>query len=348
MSQNTFSKKVLCVGAAHVDRKASAQANVELHTSIPVSVHQTLGGVARNVAENLARLGCEVALVSRIGADQGGEWVRKHSSELGMNVEGLTTSSTRGTASYTALLDRQGEMVLGLADMEIYEELTPDALDSWPPYFFEQHRVWFLDTNLPKETLEAILARKTSQHLVFLDPVSNAKAEKLQGLLSRIDFFFPNRDEAEVLTGMTIRTREDVQRAGEKLCSMGVRNVIITMGAEGVCMVSQGQHAADEPAAEQQHTPELSSAPVPAKDQASEHETTRPTTLFFPALPAAVQDVTGAGDSLLAGFICGFLEKGSLQAALSYGIAAAALTVESAETVRPDLTAALVWGRVEA
>ncbi|HEU4964041.1 MAG TPA: carbohydrate kinase family protein [Bacilli bacterium] len=308
MAEFSFSEKVVCIGAAHVDRKAAAQSKVELHTSIPVSVHQSLGGVARNVAENLARLGCGVSLVSRLGNDQPGEWVRRHSTELGMNVSGLTVSDTRGTASYTALLDEQGEMVLGLADMEVYDEFTPALLPDLPAESL-QHPVWFLDTNLPKETLEALLAQRSPEQLVFLDPVSNAKAKKLNGLLCHVDFFFPNRDEAQVLTGVPIRLTADVQRAGEKLVSLGAKHVIITLGAQGVCVVSQDINR------------------------------------VFPALPAQVRDVTGAGDSLLAGFICGYLETRSIEEAVACGIATASLTVESAETVRPDLTAELVLGK---
>jgi len=301
---------ILCIGAAHVDRKASAQTSIQLKTSIPVSVHTTLGGVARNVAENLARLECPVTILSRVGRDKEGDWVRTRTQELGIHIAGLTRSDNHSTASYTALLDGTGEMVLGLADMEIYDELTPEEINSLLPLLLS-HPVWFLDTNLPQESLEELAALATGGQLLFVDPVSIAKTAKLVNILPRIDFLFPNREEAEVLSGHRIETLADAQKAGEIICEKGVKHVIITLGEEGVCVVTADMNR------------------------------------IFPALPAQVQDVTGAGDALLGGFLYGYLSDGSLEAAIAHGIAAATLTIETPETVHPALTPDLLHQKVQ-
>ncbi|MBL0385699.1 carbohydrate kinase family protein [Tumebacillus sp. ITR2] len=298
---------ILCIGAAHVDRKAGAKAEIQLGTSIPVSSHHTLGGVARNVAENLVRLHCPTALISRIGNDAAGNWVHAHSSDLGLDVTGLTRSPAQATASYTALLDPNGEMVLGLADMDIYDELTPDALDEIPDSLFERP-LWFLDTNLPQATLQALLEKRSASTRIFVDPVSCPKAHKLLGLLNGIDFLFPNRDEAEILSGLQIRTEADLHRAAHLLHQRGVKNVLITLGESGVYVSGE----------------ELSSGTM------------------FPALPASVADVTGAGDALIAGFLYSYGQTQSLEHAVETGIIAATLTIQSAETVHPDLSPALL------
>lgn len=300
---------ILCIGAAHLDRKAYAQTAIHLKSSIPVSVHTTLGGVARNVAENLARLQMPVTMLSRVGRDKEGDWVRTRTQELGIHIAGITRSDTHSTASYTALLDDTGEMVLGLADMEIYKELTPEEINSLLPLLLS-HPIWFLDTNLPQDTLEELASLATGGQLLFVDPVSIAKTEKLINILPRIDFLFPNREEAEVLSGITIQTIADAQKAGEIICEKGVKHVIITLGAEGVCVVS---------------------------DHLS---------LVLPALPSQVQDVTGAGDSLVAGFLFGFLYHGTLLTAVACGMAAASLTIESSETVHPQMSLELLQERV--
>ncbi|PWK14927.1 carbohydrate kinase family protein [Tumebacillus permanentifrigoris] len=298
-----MSQGILCIGAAHVDRKAAAKTDIQLRTSIPVSSHHTLGGVARNVAENLARLHCPVALVSRLGADPQGDWVHTHSTELGMDISGLTRSTTCSTASYTALLDGSGEMVLGLADMDIYDEFTPEVLADVPAPLFDRP-LWFLDTNLPEATLRALLQKRSAAHCVLLDPVSVPKSHKLLGLLDGIDFLFPNRDEAEVLSGIPISGENDLLRAAERICQRGVKNVILTLGAAGVYVTGE---------------------------QLTGH---------FPALPTTVRDVTGAGDSLIAGFLYAYSRSQSVEVAIRSGIAAATITIQSAETVHPDLTPA--------
>ena len=292
---------ILCIGAAHVDRKAKAKTVVQFGTSIPVTVEQGLGGVARNVAENLARLGCDAAISSRLGYDKDAEWVHKHSLDLGLDVSGLVYSHNHHTASYTALLDDSGELVLGLANMEIYDEFTPDTLSALPADLFTRP-IWFLDTNPPQETLQALLQKRTNQHLIAVDPVSTPKARKLLGQLSGIDFLFPNRDEAEVLSGETISTLDDVRRAGEAICAQGVGHVIITLGSEGVYVVG-GQ-----------------------------------TERVFPAFSAKVLDVTGAGDALIAGFLSGYQNTQSVEVAITHGLAAAKLAIETTETVNPLLT----------
>jgi pseudouridine kinase len=63
---------------------------------------------------------------------------------------------------------------------------------------------------------------------------------------------------------------------------------------------------------------------------------------FVPAVPTTVEDVTGAGDSTLAGFCHALLEGRDPVSAARYGHATASLTIASPHTVRPDLSAALV------
>lgn len=303
--------KVLCIGAAHIDRKATAQSDVLLGTSIPVSVSASLGGVARNVAENLARLQCPGALLSRIGNDAEGEMVLSGCRSLNIDTRMLSRSTAFPTASYTALIDRKGDMIVGLANMEIYDELTPSLLEPLMPEM-QKHSLWFVDTNLPVATLKSILASSRRFATVFVDPVSVAKAKKLQGLLANIDYLFPSRDEAEALSGISIRTGSDAERAGKKLCGLGVKHAVITLGAEGVCVTSAGS------------------------------------SWRLPALAAAsVHDVTGAGDALAAGVIFGIVTSLPLGASIRFGIAAATLTIETDYTVNPLLSAQLLSAKAK-
>jgi pseudouridine kinase len=298
--------KVLCIGAAHVDRKAKAQSDVLLGTSIPVSVSTSLGGVARNVAENLARLQCPVALLSRVGDDPEGTGVRFGCQSLGIDISMLSRSLTCPTASYTALIDPKGDMVVALANMDIYEELTSSVLEPFMPEM-QKYSSWFLDTNFPVKTLGFLLGSSSYTGTVFVDPVSVAKAKKLQGLLQHVDYIFPSRDEAEMLSGVTISTSADAEKAGKKLCQLGVKHAVITLGAVGVCVVDS---------------------------TSCRH---------LPALTAdSVCDVTGAGDALIAGVIFGISTSLSLGNSIRYGIAAAALTIETCHTVSPFLSRQLI------
>ena len=298
--------KVLCIGGAHVDRKARAQIDVVMGTSNPVSVTQSHGGVARNLAENLTRLQIPVALLSHVGDDPEGNGVLSGCQSLGIDIRMISQSKTSPTASYTALLNPKGDMVVALANMDIYEELTPDVLEPYLPEM-QKYPFWFLDTNLPGETLGYLL--KTSSHLrtVFVDPVSVAKSKKLQGLLSHMDFIFPSKEEAETLSGKAIHTPADAPAAGKMLCQRGAKHLLITLGESGVCHIDS---------------------------TSSQH---------YPALPAdSVCDVTGAGDAFIAGVIYGISMSLSLDESIRYGLAAAALTLETTHTVNPLLSQKLL------
>jgi pseudouridine kinase len=66
---------VTCVGGAVVDRKLHLHRPAVAGTSNPARLVTSVGGVARNVAESLARLGVPTALVSRVGADETGRGI---------------------------------------------------------------------------------------------------------------------------------------------------------------------------------------------------------------------------------------------------------------------------------
>ncbi|MEE8271431.1 MAG: PfkB family carbohydrate kinase, partial [Alphaproteobacteria bacterium] len=220
---------VVCFGAAHVDRRARAIGAVALATSNPVTVTRGAGGVARNVAETLARLGRSVALVSRVGDDPDGAQVTADLARLGVDVAAVGRSPRRPTASYTALIDPAGELVVALADMAIYDELTADALRPALDRL-AGHTVWFLDANLPAGAIAFLLRARPAGATVAVDAVSVAKAARLAGLLDGIDLLFCNRDEAAALSGMAVATPADAAAAADALRRRGARAVVVGCG----------------------------------------------------------------------------------------------------------------------
>lgn len=293
---------VLCIGAAHIDRKAHSAGPVVLGSSNPVSVRTGTGGVARNVAETLARLGLDVALLSRTGADADGAEVRDGLAAAGVDCGLTTVSPTRPTATYTALIDPKGELVVALADMAVYEELTPELLAGLLPRM-AGFDAWFVDCNLPAESLGFLFGMRPGGVKLFVDPVSVAKAARLDGLLPGIDVLFANRDEASRLARVEIRAPLDLCVAAARLLGFGVADTVITRGADGAFVAGDGEWD------------------------------------FLPALPARVREVTGAGDALVAGTIYGLALGLPTAEAVQVGLACAALAVETPDTVYAGLSA---------
>ncbi|HEY2018443.1 MAG TPA: carbohydrate kinase family protein [Bryobacteraceae bacterium] len=296
---------IACIGGANLDWRGALRGPLVLGTSNPGDAHLDVGGVARNVAENLARLGSKVTLISRVGDDAGGRQVLEHSEALGIDTSWIGVSSTLPTASYLAILESSGELVVGLDDMDVYEELTPEILQPALPCL-QQHTGWFVDSNVPGPTIEWLLA-SAGGIPVAVDAISVMRARRLIPLLPGITLLFANLVQAAVITG--VPSFSDTREAARALEGMGARAGIVTAGGAGIAVWS-----------------------------GSSIDT-------LPALPARPRDVTGAGDALVAGTLWGLMRGRNLVQASQLGLAAAAITVESPHAAAPELTLTLLEER---
>jgi len=283
------------VGGANMDIKARSGRRVLPGTSNPGRVVRSPGGVGRNVAENLARLGTPTVLVAAVGPDALGDELVAATSAAGVDVRLVQRVASR-TGTYVAVLDDVGELIVAVSDMAATEALTPSDVRAAESVITGADLV-VLDGNLSRAALTAgwDLAVEAGVPVV-LDPVSVPKAAALADMLDGSRPLFtitPNLDELAVL-GDSV-----------DLLSRGVELVWVRAGAEGSRLI------------------------------------TREGSTRLPSTPAEVVDVTGAGDAMLAAFCHGVLAGDDPVAAARLGHAAAALTVASASTVRPDLREAL-------
>ena len=99
---------VVVIGAASIDSKGRANVPLTLGTSTPGTVRVSVGGTARNVADNLARLGVETVLLSAIGAGGSGKRILNNAEQVGIDTRFCIVSGEYRTSAYLALLDEQG------------------------------------------------------------------------------------------------------------------------------------------------------------------------------------------------------------------------------------------------
>jgi pseudouridine kinase len=302
--------RIACIGGVVLDRKARVEDGVRPGTSNPVKVTSCPGGVAGNVARNLARLDCRVSLFSIVGEDAAGDALVQTLESDGVNVSGVSRSVVHATANYTAMLEPEGSLFVGLADMDIFEE----ADDKWADGIaaeLARNSLWVIDANLPAATIERLLKAHKGKAKVLGDPISVAKAKRFRGALDSIDVIFPNAKEAAVLSGCTVKTCEDVAKAASEIRGRGVGAVIVTLGADGIYVDDAGGER------------------------------------FMAAIPAKrVRDVTGAGDALVAGYAYGMAAGGKYEPAL-FGLAAASVTLETEESAARGFSAEILLRRIE-
>ncbi|MCD0162803.1 winged helix-turn-helix transcriptional regulator, partial [Deinococcus sp. 6YEL10] len=149
--------RVVVVGGANVDVKARTIQTAVPGTSNPGVSAQAPGGVARNVAENLARLGVPVSLVSVVGRDGLGDWLLRETEAAGVDVRPVLRAPDVSTGTYTAVLDASGELLVAVAAMAAVEALTPAALQERRGVL--RGVAWVVaDGNLPEGSLAHLLS----------------------------------------------------------------------------------------------------------------------------------------------------------------------------------------------
>lgn len=292
------------VGGANMDLKARSTARATAQTSNPGHGSMAPGGVGRNIAENIARLGDPVHLISVVGRDPMGDSLLEYTAAAGVRVEHVARTD-QPTGTYTAVLDADGELIIAVADMEATAELGPEQLNAARD-LIATAGVVVLDGNLSPDAFNYALDLAAGVRTIY-EPVSTPKAIGLRDAIdARVYAATPNRDELAALTGLPTRTDRQVRTAALALHGRGVELVWIRLGKRGSLLSTS--------------------------DRAIE----------IPAVPTTVEDVTGAGDSMLGAFCHVLLAGGTAEEAARFGHAAAALTIASPHTVRPDLTARLV------
>lgn len=217
---------VVVIGGCNFDIKARSQEANRLGTSNPGTVITSAGGVARNIAHNLSRLGAHVALLAAVGNDAMGDSVLAETRNARVDVSRIRRVNT-STGAYIAVLDSNGELVTAMSDMQATESLTPAAIAE-STGLLEAARLVVADCNVPLPALEMIA--DVARERLLVEPVSIAKSRKLFHLLERgaIAYATPNFDQIESLTG----TRE-IEAAMAMLHDRGLRNAIIHAGPEG-------------------------------------------------------------------------------------------------------------------
>ncbi|MDQ7028908.1 MAG: carbohydrate kinase family protein [Ardenticatenia bacterium] len=293
---------VLVIGASAFDIKIRATewpaGGGPVHGHIRLSV----GGVGRNIAENLARLELNVALFSAISADAFGDHLLAATADAGVDVTQVLRSGEFRPGSYLAFLNESGEPHWTIDDMGIMHLISPSYIVDRRAWFRDTRAV-VMDANLSPLAIQAVvtLCRRYGVPLC-VDPTTTLLAERIKPHLAHIWLLTPNAAEAEVLCGQPVRHTQEALEAARELIAQGVRTVVITLGEEGAVYATAEEYGR------------------------------------VPAMDVEVVDLTGVGDALTAATVFGLLNEFPVDEAVRLGVSAATLTITCAETVRPDLS----------
>ncbi len=297
------------VGGANIDIGGRCHAPVIQGDSNPGSLSEAVGGVGRNIAYDVRLLGTNVQYVTALGSDDNGMRIRIGCRRAAIDFTNSFTFPDAETSRYLHIDTPEGELALALSDMDIFDRLTPEHFAGILD-LLNGAELLVMDANIPAACIEFLAGHCTVP--LFADPVSAAKAPRLRGALSKLHTLKANRLEAEALTGIAITDDASANRAADALLAAGVRRVFITLGPDGV-LAAEGAvrlRLANPP---QGHT----------------------------------ESTSGCGDAFTAALVWAELQGLDLRAAARSGLAAAAITMEVADTVNMALSEEALRAKLE-
>lgn len=296
---------IICVGGANIDYTFTLKENLILKTSNPVTPSLSLGGVVRNIAENLARLNNQVSLMSIVGSDSAGENLLKESKKL-MEVFATDTLDNQRTGSYYSVIGKNGNLEVGFANMDIYERMDRTWILEHRKYLARSS--WIIsDCNVKKDGIESLIefAKDNDKKLVIIG-VSGPKVKNIPDDLNGVELLICNLDESQ---SYFHDDSEDLEYFATKWIDKGVNKIVITRGELG--------------------------AVYGVKDNIKRQKAVK-------IITEEIIDVTGAGDAFSAATIHGLINGKTFEKSVKYGVVSSSLTIKIKSAVNPQLSRKLI------
>jgi len=291
---------LVVLGGANVDIVGFTDVPLVLKDSNQGTLKISMGGVGRNIAENLVRLGLNTKLISVMGDDANGQQLKAHAQQIGLDILDSLFLKNQPTSVHLAIMDEHNDMALGLSAMNIYNQFSL-AFIKRKYSILQQATCIVLDTNMPKTVLDEV-ASKYAHKKIFLDAVAGSKALRAKETLPYLHLLKINRIEAEVLSGIKISSKKTLYKIADYFHKTGVKNLCITLGDAGVFYSSKiMQGIIRSP----RHT--------------------------------SIVNTNGAGDAFMAGVIFADLQNKTLKEGAQIGINCALITLSHEDNVNPNL-----------
>jgi pseudouridine kinase len=260
----------------------------------------SMGGVGRNIAENLVRLGLNTKLICVLGDDIYGKLVVDNCDEIGIDIHDSLFLKNMQSSVYLAIMNENNDLALGLAAMNIYDEMTTQFIQK-KKVCIKNAKLVVLDTNISEEILVWLTKNIPNQRYI-LDTVSMTKSKKAKRILNYLYMIKVNILEAEALSNIKISTSNDTIKAARYFHQQGISKVFITLGKKGVYY----------------------------SDHIGEHGQIRPK-------KHTIINTNGAGDAFVAGVVYAETRNLDIKDSAKVGMACSYMAVEHVDTVNPKI-----------
>ncbi|XP_042268237.1 pseudouridine-metabolizing bifunctional protein C1861.05 isoform X2 [Thunnus maccoyii] len=326
---------VVVIGGINVDFIAKGKTQTLLFGQTnPGSVCQSFGGVGRNIADSLSRLGYKPLFISATGADSHSDAVLNYCKH--MNTSGVARLQDQSTATYCAVITESGELSLGLGDMDVHQQITEHYVSQFEKQLSSATLVC-LDGNIPVSTIDYVCSVAKKHNInVWYEPTDSEKACKpfLSDAWKSLSYSSPNLAELCTMNKtLGIQTPEVLPSSLDEVLSVAValsrpllehlHCLVVTLGAHGVLLC--GEH-------------DTGSVNLQPRKQKNKRKLCA---LHYPALTVTAEEtmnVSGAGDSLAGALMAGILQGQKTDTCVQMGLLAARMSLASPHPIAPVLT----------
>ena len=289
---------ITVIGGVNMDIAAALTAPFVPADSVPGQVTLGCGGVARNIAHNLRLMGHEVKFVSAFGDETFGEMCWRECEAIGLDLTLSERCEDMRNGLYLCVNDQTGEMIAAVADTDIISHITPEFLAARIDDI-NRSAIVIADTNISTEALQYLIDHCTAPLMV--DTVSTAKATRIIKALQQSPSPNLHALKLNLIEAQTVTHCDTAKAAADQLTALGVKQVYITMGSDGVYC--------NNGTLQQQ----------------------------YKAIPTRVINTTGAGDAFIAGVAHAQMLETPFPECTLTGMKAAHATLLSLQTVNPDV-----------
>ncbi len=302
---------VVVIGAASLDIKGRLVRDFMPGTSNAARISLSVGGVGRNIAENLVRLGMATSLIAAACEDDFGRAIIEQTAAAGVDTSGVMTTCVQRSAAYIGIVGPNAELLAGLDDSATARAITPEWIEQYAARLRKAQMV-VVDANITRSTAGYILDLCDAAGVpVALEPVAFGLASRFRESVGRFALVLPNMLEAEALSGMPVTSITSATAAAQHIVALGTRIAVITLGKEGAVYATEDEVG------------------------------------HVPAMAAEVVDPTGAGEAMAAAIIYGLANDIPISECVRLGVIAATCTLRSPETVAPEISLEYLYAQLE-
>lgn len=306
MKTKTKENYIVGIGACNVDIYGKSQIKIKTHFDHPAKITSNVGGVTHNIVTNFAKFGNSAKLITAYGDDGFGNVIVADCKKNNIDISDSLCTKGKSSNVFMQVQDEKNDMYLALCDMSSLANITPEYVRKKAKTILNA-KLLVLDPSLPLKTIEELIKMCKGKVPIYLDPISDVYATKAKKYVKDLTCVKPNKTELECLSGIKIKTDEDIYKACRSLLHKGLEKIYVSLGKDGLLYMDKNTSIRKKLKPEKK-----------------------------------MVNASGAGDALMAAIVHGAVNNIDVEKTVYLGLAAGIAAIRCIDTINPNMSISLL------